>query len=79
MTTDALRGESIVAAPRSTEPAPSRAPTPRALLIEDLERRIGAIEAADESEVGRFTAWDWVVCVVGAGLAPAFALWWFAP
>lgn len=50
----------------------------RALLVEELERRIVEIEALDDSQIGRFTGWDWAICVAGAVLAPALAMWWFA-
>jgi hypothetical protein len=61
-----------------TDPASGREQTSRAFLVEDLERRIVEIEALDDSEIGRFTGWDWAICVVGAVVAPAFAMWWFA-
>ena len=57
---------------------PDTGKTPRELVVEDLERRIEAMEALDDSELGRFTAWDWVICVVGSVLIPVVLLWWFA-
>ena len=44
----------------------------------ELERRIEELEALQESAFGRFTAWDWLVCVIGALVVPAIAAWWFA-
>ncbi len=51
-------------------------PTARELRVEDLRRRIEELEALDESVFGRFTALDWLLCVVGAVVAPLLALWW---
>ena len=45
---------------------------------EELERRIEELEALEDSAFGRFTAWDWLVCVIGALVVPAIAAWWFA-
>jgi len=50
----------------------------RAMLVEDLERRIAVLEALDDSDLGSFTALDWFFCVVGSIVIPAIALWWFA-
>jgi len=50
----------------------------RERLIEDLERRIDALEALDDSDLGGFTALDWFFCVAGSVVIPAIALWWFA-
>jgi hypothetical protein len=50
----------------------------RELLVEDLERRIEAIEGLDDSDIGRFTALDWFFCVTGSVVIPVIALWWFA-
>ena len=44
----------------------------------ELERRIEELEALEESAFGAFTAWDWLVCVIGALVTPAIAAWWFA-
>lgn len=44
----------------------------------ELERRIQALESVDEAELGAFTAWDWLACVLGGVVAPVAALWWFA-
>ena len=46
--------------------------------IEELEGRIETLEALDDAKLGSFTKWDWVICVVGAVILPAIALWWFA-
>ena len=47
-------------------------------LVADLERRIEYLESLDESDFGSFTAWDWVICVLGAVVIPYLALLWFA-
>ena len=63
---------------------PSRKPsadierTPRDLVVEELERRIETLEALDDSALGRFTSWDWVIVVMGSVVIPAVILWWFA-
>ncbi|MDX1406226.1 MAG: hypothetical protein R3192_16935 [Woeseiaceae bacterium] len=59
-------------------PTPDTGETHRELVVEDLERTIEAMEALDDSALGRFTVWDWVICVVGSVLIPAVLLWWFA-
>jgi hypothetical protein len=59
-------------------PTPDTGKTPRELVVEELERRIETLEALDDSALGRFTVWDWVICVVGFVLIPAVLLWWFA-
>ncbi len=65
--------------PASTEdPAAVRDQSARALLIEELEQRIEKLEKLDEAAIGRFTGWDWLLCVLGAVALPAFAIWWFA-
>ena len=60
------------------DPATGRDQASRALLVEELERRIVEIEALDDSEIGGFTGWDWAICVGGAVVIPALAMWWFA-
>ena len=44
----------------------------------DLEKRIEAINALGDADLGRFTKWDWVLCIAGAVVIPAILLWWFA-
>ena len=44
----------------------------------ELRQRIEAMEALDDSAFGRFSAWDWLWCTLGALLLPGLALWWFA-
>jgi hypothetical protein len=44
----------------------------------ELERRIQALEQLDDASLGRFTAWDWLACVLGGVVGPVLALWWFA-
>ena len=48
-------------------------PTPNHVTL-DLEKRIEAIEALGDVELGKFTKWDWWLCVVGAGLCMVFSL-----
>ena len=60
------------------EPAMDRDQARRTSLVEELERRIEEIEALDDAAVGRFTGWDWLICVLGAVVVPALAMWWFA-
>ena len=52
--------------------------TARDARTRELRHRIEAMEALDESAFGRFTAWDWLWCTLGALVVPALALWWFA-
>ncbi len=52
--------------------------TPREALVDELERRIEEIESLDDSVIGRFTGWDWLVCGIGSLVLPAIAMWWFA-
>lgn len=46
--------------------------------VEEIERRIAALESLDDSVLGRFTRWDWLCCVLGGLVAPIAVLWWFA-
>ena len=66
-----------------TPDAPSNRPPPfepaaRDLRIEELRGRIEQLEAHDEAAFGRFTRWDWCVCVLLAVAVPAGFVWWFA-
>jgi len=61
-----------------TDPTASLDRTAQELRVEDLERRIKEIEAIDSAELGSFGTWDWIICVLGAVIIPAAALWWFA-
>jgi hypothetical protein len=63
---------------RGRSGAPGEAQRLQQRRVEELERRIAELEGLDESAFGRFTAWDWGVCVVGALVLPVLALWWFA-
>jgi hypothetical protein len=45
--------------------------------IPELLRRIEELEALDESQLGPFTAWDWLACALAALAVPAAVLWWF--
>lgn len=46
--------------------------------VAELESRIRQMEELDDSSLGRFGAWDWLVTVLAGLLLPAAALWWFA-
>ena len=61
-----------------TDPTASLDQTAQELRVEDLERRIEALEAIDSAELGSFGIWDWIICVLGAIVVPAAAVWWFA-
>jgi len=61
-----------------TDPTTSGERNPRELLVEELESRIEEIEAQSGDAIGRFTGWNWLLCVSGAVVVPALALWWFA-
>ena len=50
----------------------------RAAFVEELESRIREIEGLDDTEIGSFTRWDWVICVIGAVVLPHLVIWWFA-
>ncbi len=50
----------------------------REQLVADLERRLDALEALDDSDVGSFTSLDWFFCITGSIVIPVIALWWFA-
>ncbi len=63
-------------APSNRPPHPEHAA--RDLRIEELRRRIEEFEAYDEAAFGRFTRWDWWVCVLLAVAVPAVFVWWFA-
>ena len=47
----------------------------RGALVEELERRIEEIEALDDTAIGSFTPWDWLLCVIGALVLPVVAIW----
>ncbi len=61
-----------------TDSTAGREQNPRELLVEELERRIGELEVQGDDAMGRFTGWDWLLCVLGAVVVPALAMWWFA-
>ena len=50
----------------------------RDALVEELESRIKKLESLDDEAIGRFTRWDWLLCVIGSLVFPAVAMWWFA-
>jgi hypothetical protein len=61
-----------------TDPTANLDRAARDRRIEDLERRIEELEAIDSAQLGSFGTWDWIICVLGAVIVPAAALWWFA-
>jgi hypothetical protein len=48
---------------------------PGGLRTRELERRIEELEAQDEAAFGRFTAWDWTVCIAFALALPLLGIW----
>ena len=54
----------------------NEADNPRA---RELAHRIEELEAHDDAAFGRFTTWDWTVCIVFAVLLPLLGIWRFAP
>ena len=63
---------------RSNPPGTGNESEAGGALVEELERRIEEIEGLDDAAIGSFTGWDWLVCVIGALVLPAIAIWWFA-
>ena len=61
-----------------TDPGAGAEQTPAGAFVDELEGRIEEIESLDDSVIGSFTGWDWLVCVIGSLVLPAIALWWFA-
>jgi hypothetical protein len=64
--------------PSGTELLTSAEQTNREQLVADLERRLEALEALDDSDIGSFTSLDWFFCITGSIVIPVIALWWFA-
>ena len=64
--------------PSGTELHTSAEQTNREQLVADLERRLEALEALDDSDIGSFTRLDWFFCITGSIVIPVIALWWFA-
>ena len=54
----------------------NEADNPRA---HELEGRIEELETRDEAAFGRFTTWDWTVCIIFALVLPLLGVWWWAP
>ncbi|MFQ5877839.1 MAG: hypothetical protein ACE5JH_09175 [Acidobacteriota bacterium] len=48
------------------------------VIRRELERRLALLDAADESAFGRFTALDWMFCVVAFVILPLLLVWWAA-
>ena len=43
--------------------------------VRELERRIEELEAHDEAAFGRFTVWDWTVCIAFGLALPLLVIW----
>ena len=67
-----------MAAPQRREAAPAGEALEARARVSELHRRIEELEALEHAELGRFTALDWLACVVGALALPAALLLWFA-
>ena len=48
------------------------------VLRRELERRLVILEDANEEEFGRFTAFDWTICVLFFVILPILVAWWYA-
>jgi len=53
-------------------------PEPDNPRVRELERRIQELETVDEAAFGRFTAWDWTICIVFGLALPLLGIWWWA-
>jgi len=60
-------------------PDADREATSYRLMVDDLERRIVELTGADESDFGRFTTLDWILCVSGFVVLPYLLFLWFWP
>ena len=67
-----------MAQPQHRQVAPSGEALEARARVSELHRRIEQLEALEHAELGRFTALDWLACVVGALAFPAALLLWFA-
>jgi hypothetical protein len=47
-------------------------------LVQELERRIDALENQDESEFGSFSRADYIILTIGGVILPIIALVWAA-
>jgi hypothetical protein len=47
-------------------------------VVRELERRLDALQAAEDSTFGRFTPLDWAICVAGFVALPLLLFWWAA-
>ena len=47
-------------------------------IVRELERRLAALSAAEDSDFGRFTSLDWAICVAGFVVLPLLLFWWAA-
>ena len=56
----------------------SRGREQQEFLVAELERRIRELDRLPDSAFGRFTAWDWLLCLLFAVAVPHLILWWFA-
>ena len=48
------------------------------VIIDELERRLEILDAADEADFGRFGALDWIACIGGFVILPLLLVWWAA-
>jgi len=62
-----------------TDPYRELVEAEREFLVEELKRRIEFIESTDDAIFGRFSAFDWLVCVLGSFALPAIIAFWAAP
>ena len=57
----------------------SNATTSDDARVVELERRIEELETLDEARFGRFTRWDWLICLSLAVVLPLLLVWGYAP
>jgi len=62
-----------------TDPYRELVEAERRFLFEELKRRIELIEDADDAAFGRFSAFDWFLCVAASFALPAIVAFWAAP
>lgn len=62
-----------------TDPYRELVEAERQFLFEELKRRIETFEHTDEEAFGHFSAFDWLVCVIGSFVLPAIVAFWAAP
>ncbi len=60
-------------------PVSSDADAEHARLVRELQRRVDALQRADEKEFGLFTTRDWLVCIGAFVILPYLLYFWFWP